>query len=1247
MEELFTIVNKKVMKKRIINLFLSFALIVSSLFSISFPVVAEESKIIDDFDAAWQYSAGDAEHGGWNYTRNYTPDMDPSTSEHYSNTVGATATLTFSGTKLEIYGKRAPEHTMFTIKIDDQEPVEIDEYASAKATNQLLFTSAELQPGNHTALITVIDKKNPDWTPASNGKQYGVQLEYAKVYGFEKTDEDNFTIIEDSYVSSTNEPFKFKYSGNWHAETGYDIFSNGDDHYSDKTDLNAYFEVTFYGNKIELYGSKRNTHGDYIVYLDGEEIGTASGYIDSENRQHQVKIFEKAGLSEGIHTLKVTLDPSTPAARACIQIDYAKAYHEDIPATGITLDKNELLLESGQSYSLNATLSPWYASGDILWSSSDENALSVNEYGVITALGNEKKDVIVTAEVNKTDIKAEAIVHVVPKIDTIHAYIGDVNRLEIQEDYQELLYGYDSDFVGTAWRGDFLSSKIVVTTRDKNVTGVEIKASDFINENGDVLNSSNIEINWLKEVKANIGKFSPNAPVKDFPDVIHEGGPTDIEKQSVKFAWITLNVPEDTQPGIYEGTLTVSADGLEIPYELNYQIEVLDLLQPSVEDVGTTVQIWQHPFSVAEYYGVKEEDYFTEEHFKYMRASMKEYYELGGRDVAANIVEEPWNHQSYYGDPSMVKWTKKADGSWEFDYTWYDAWINFQIECGIINPEKSLGQIKCFSIVPWNNQVTYFDESQNTTVKVSLTPGSDEWKEIWTEFLNDFMNHSMEKGWFDITYIAMDERPIDMLIPTVELIESIKNENGDSFKIASAFNFENTAHTDLTDNIDDISISINHFSHEDNEMREFAERRNKLGLRTTIYTCQARFPSSFTISDPANNYWVMWDSLSQKTNGFMRWAWDNWTNDPLTDATFNKWESGDMWFLYPSEKDNEENTDYFYSTPRYEMMKKGIYDINKAKYIMSYSEELSKKINELAQSMTMPNYKQEYGATVPASEQDRELLFSDVNRLYENLMLYSKQLLTVQADYTALNSAILKATNLDKNLYKDFSAVEKALDAVIPDLDITHQEEVDTMAKAIEDAISALEYKDADYSKVNDAVTKANGLNKDLYKDFSGVEKALEAVNPDLDITHQEEVDAMAKAIEDAISALEYKDADYSAVEKAKEKVPTDLSIYTEESVKALNDALAGVVEGKNITEQEEVDAMAKAIENAINGLVKKDTGNSDKPTEPTTPTDPDSDKPETPSTSDNYHVAVFAELMILSAGVLAFVLLRRKREAD
>ena len=129
------------------------------------------------------------------------------------------------------------------------------------------------------------------------------------------------------------------------------------------------------------------------------------------------------------------------------------------------------------------------------------------------------------------------------------------------------------------------------------------------------------------------------------------------------------------------------------------------------------------------------------------------------------------------------------------------------------------------------------------------------------------------------------------------------------------------------------------------------------------------------------------------------------------------------------------------------------------------------------------------------------------------------------ADYTKVDEAIAKANTLNKDNYKDFTAVEAAVKAVVRDKNITEQSEVDAMAKAIEDAIAALQYKGADYTKVDAAIAKANALNKNDYKDFSGVEAAIKAVVRGKNITEQSEVDKMAKAIEDAISALEKKPA--------------------------------------------------------------------------------------------------------------------------
>ena len=125
-----------------------------------------------------------------------------------------------------------------------------------------------------------------------------------------------------------------------------------------------------------------------------------------------------------------------------------------------------------------------------------------------------------------------------------------------------------------------------------------------------------------------------------------------------------------------------------------------------------------------------------------------------------------------------------------------------------------------------------------------------------------------------------------------------------------------------------------------------------------------------------------------------------------------------------------------------------------------------------------------------------------------------------KADYTELDKAEEAAKALNKDNYVDFTAVEKALEAIDRTKNLTQQSDVDKMAKDINDAVEALVYKSADYTELDKAEEAAKALNKDDYEDFSEVEKALAAIDRTKNITEQADVDAMVKAINDAVANL-------------------------------------------------------------------------------------------------------------------------------
>ncbi len=157
------------------------------------------------------------------------------------------------------------------------------------------------------------------------------------------------------------------------------------------------------------------------------------------------------------------------------------------------------------------------------------------------------------------------------------------------------------------------------------------------------------------------------------------------------------------------------------------------------------------------------------------------------------------------------------------------------------------------------------------------------------------------------------------------------------------------------------------------------------------------------------------------------------------------------------------------------------------------------------------------------------------------------------------------------------------------------QEKVELYIGYLDTNTAGLTYIDADYAKVDEAIASIPAdLSVYTEESVAALNAAKDAVVRGKTVTEQAEVDAMAKAINDAVAALVYLDADYTEVDKALASIPADLSGYTEQSVAALNAAKDAVVRGKNITEQAEVDAMAKAVNDAVAALEKIDDSKLD-----------------------------------------------------
>ena len=459
-----------------------------------------------------------------------------------------------------------------------------------------------------------------------------------------------------------------------------------------------------------------------------------------------------------------------------------------------------------------------------------------------------------------------------------HCVIGGGPSLEYQKEA----------FDHIAWRGERVFAQAVISS-DAELKDVTLSASDLRNGKS-VIKSGNISVQFVSFVVSDLldtTKFGQCGSREDkskwgevlVADILDLKESMNIPAGRRQPVWMTVDVPSDAKPGKYRGKLTVSSSNAK-SRSLPVELVVSEYILPPAHDWAFHLDLWQNPYSVAR---VENVPLWSDAHFEAMRPVMKMLADAGQKSVTATIMNRPWNGQTEDAFGSMVTKIRRVDGTWLYDYTIFDRWVEFMFSLGIDR------QINCYSMIPWALEFDYYDQATSSNTTIQATPGSPEYNEYWGSFIADFARHLKSKGWFEKTMIAMDERPLESMQAVLSLIRKIEPD----FKISLAGSYHEPVIYDIVD-----------FSETFSGKKEFPEsvkaKRKELGLTTTFYTCCAEaHPNLFVISDPDEAVWLGWFAQAENYDGYLRWAYNSWTADPLTDARFRTWPAGDCFVVYP------------------------------------------------------------------------------------------------------------------------------------------------------------------------------------------------------------------------------------------------------------------------------------------------------------------------------------------------------------
>lgn len=509
----------------------------------------------------------------------------------------------------------------------------------------------------------------------------------------------------------------------------------------------------------------------------------------------------------------------------------------------------------------------------------------------------------------------------------LHAAFGSPDELYFRREVP--VTNITKDLKLTGWKGERLNAHIIIWSPD-TINQVRLKLHDFTSDKGNKIETKHISTNLVRYVLANYPYGSKEAicgtsPYNNgylMPDRFEEFERFDLPGKSARPVWMSINVPSNTVAGIYKGKIDILSE--KNKQSLDVTIKVQDKTLPPPSAWSYRLDLWQNPWAVAWYNHVTP---WSEQHKALLKEHLKMYADAGGKYITTYAVHSPWADNSFMIEGGMIEWIKQKNGGWKFDYKIFDEYVELCMKYGI---KKA---ITIYSPLPWAERFRYLSEETGNYVVEQWVPSSDAFKTNWNAFLTDLKKHLEKKGWLKITYIGINENAMEQTLSAIKFVKAHSPE----WKITYAGDWHNQLDTLL----DDYS-----FLYGKEPTMEQQQKRKARGVSSTFYVCcNPPYPNNFLFSPPIEGRWLSWYAAAYGYDGFLRWAYDAWPEDPTRDARHGTWAAGDCFMVYPGGN----------SCIRYEKMREGIVDFEKMRLLRkqaSAKNDTWNKFNEHLKKFT-------------------------------------------------------------------------------------------------------------------------------------------------------------------------------------------------------------------------------------------------------------------------------------------------------